>query len=84
MAKSKRKTKEKDTLDQDMSFLLREKGKWIRFNELFQLQKKNRTITLRVSDDLLNEVKKIAKEEDTNYQKLIRDIIIQYIAKKAA
>ena len=39
MAKSKRKTKEKDTLDQDMSFLLREKGKWIRFNELFQLQK---------------------------------------------
>lgn len=84
MAKSKRKTKEKDPLSQDMSFLLGEKGKWIRFNELFQLQKKNRTITLRVSDDLLNEVKKIAKEEDTNYQKLIRDIIIQYIAKKAA
>lgn len=84
MAKSKKKTKEKDPLNQDMSYLLSEKGKWIRFNELFQLQKKNRTITLRVSDDLLNEVKKIAKEEDTNYQKLIRDIIIQYIAKKAA
>jgi predicted DNA binding CopG/RHH family protein len=67
-----------------MSFLLKEKGKWVRLNELFQIQKKNKTITLRVSDDLLNEVKKIAKDEDMDYQKLIRNIIIEYVAKKAS
>jgi predicted DNA binding CopG/RHH family protein len=84
MAKSKKKKVETDPLDRDMSFLLKEKGKWVRLNDLFQLQKKNRTITLRVSDDLLNEVKKIAKDEDVDYQKLIRNIIIEYVAKKAS
>ena len=84
MAKSKKKNVEADPLDRDMSFLLKEKGKWVRLNELFQIQKKNKTITLRVSDDLLNEVKKIAKDEDLDYQKLIRNIIIEYVAKKAS
>lgn len=84
MAKSKKKNIEADPLDRDMSFLLKEKGKWVRLNELFQIQKKNKTITLRVSDDLLNEVKKIAKNEDMDYQKLIRNIIIEYVAKKAS
>ncbi|MFO0448104.1 MAG: CopG family antitoxin [Pseudomonadota bacterium] len=84
MAKSKKKNVEADPLDRDMSFLLKEKGKWVRLNELFQIQKKNKTITLRVSDDLLNEVKKIAKDEDVDYQKLIRNIIIEYVAKKAS
>ena len=84
MAKSKKKNIEADPLDRDMSFLLKEKGKWVRLNELFQIQKKNKTITLRVSDDLLNEVKKIAKDKDMDYQKLIRNIIIEYVAKKAS
>ena len=84
MAKSKKKKVESDPLDRDMSFLLKEKGKWVRLNELFQLQKKNKTVTLRMSDDLLNEVKKIAKDEDMDYQKLIRNIIIEYVAKKAS
>lgn len=84
MAKSKKKNIGADPLDREMSFLLKEKGKWIRLNELFQIQKKNKTITLRVSDDLLNEVKKIAKDEDMDYQKLIRNIIIEYVAKKAS
>ena len=84
MAKSKKKNIEADPLDRDMSFLLKEKGKWVRLNELFKIQKKNKTITLRVSDDLLNEVKKIAKDEDMDYQKLIRNIIIEYVAKKAS
>ena len=84
MAKSKKKNIEADPLDRDMSFLLKEKGKWVRLNELFQIQKKNKTITLRVSDDLLKEVKKIAKDEDMDYQKLIRNIIIEYVAKKAS
>ena len=84
MAKSKKKIVKTDPLDRDMSFLLKEKGKWVRLNELFQIQKKDKTITLRVSNDLLNEVKKIAKDEDTDYQKLIRSIIIEYVAKKAS
>lgn len=84
MAKSKKKYIEADPLDREMSFLLKEKGKWVRLNELFQIQKKNKTITLRVSDDLLNEIKKIAKDEDMDYQKLIRNIIIEYVAKKAS
>jgi len=85
MAKSKKKkSTEADPLNRDMSFLLKEKGKWVRLSELFQIQKKNKTITLRVSDDLLNEVKKLAKDEHIDYQKLIRNIIIEYVAKKAS
>ncbi|WP_413587604.1 CopG family antitoxin [Bdellovibrio sp. HCB274] len=84
MAKSKKKKSDSDPLERDMSFLLKEKGKWVRLNELFQLQKKNKTITLRVSDDLLNEVKKIAKDDDIDYQKLIRNILIEYVSKRAS
>ncbi|WP_413578753.1 CopG family antitoxin [Bdellovibrio sp. HCB290] len=84
MAKSKKKKSDSDPLERDMSFLLKEKGKWVRLNELFQLQKKNKTITLRVSDDLLNEMKKIAKDEDIDYQKLIRNILIEYVSKRAS
>ncbi|QLY24887.1 CopG family antitoxin [Bdellovibrio sp. KM01] len=84
MAKSKKKKSDSDPLDRDMSFLLKEKGKWVRLNELFQLQKKNKTITLRVSDDLLKAVKKIAKDDDIDYQKLIRNILIEYVSKKAS
>ncbi|WP_413292758.1 CopG family antitoxin [Bdellovibrio sp. HCB185ZH] len=84
MAKSKKKKSDADPLERDMSFLIKEKGKWVRLNDLFQLQKKNKTITLRVSDDLLNEVKKIAKDDDIDYQKLIRNILIEYVSKRAS
>ena len=84
MAKSKKNKKTTDPLDRDMSFLLKEKGKWVRLNELFELQKKNKTITLRISEELLDEIKKIAQDEETNYQKLIRDVLIDYVSKKAS
>ncbi len=84
MAKSKKNKKNNDPLDRDMNFLLKEKGKWIRLNELFELQKKNKTITLRISEELLDEIKKIAQDEETNYQKLIRDVLIDYVSKKAS
>ena len=61
-----------------------EKGKWVRFSELFELQPKNKTITLRVSEDLLKELKKIAQREDTDYQKLIRHALIELVIRKAA
>lgn len=82
MAKSKNKSK--DPLKRDMSFLTKETGRWMRLDEVFDLQKKNKTITLRLSDDLLNEVKKIAKKEDINYQKLIRNILTDYVLKKVS
>lgn len=81
--KNKKKSAAKDPLNRNLRHLM-ESGKWIRFDELFQIQPKNRTITLRVSEDLLNEVKKLAAKEDTNYQKLIRNILIEYVAKKAS
>jgi predicted DNA binding CopG/RHH family protein len=78
------KTKKvKDPLAGDLSDLFG-KGKWVRFNDLFRLQPKNKTITIRISEDLLNEIKKLAKKEDTNYQKLIRDTLIDLILKKAS
>ena len=75
---------EGDPLDRDLSYLMKEKGKWLKFSDLFQMQTKNKTITLRVSEDLLNQIKKIAQKEDTNYQKIIRDLLIEYVAKKAS
>jgi predicted DNA binding CopG/RHH family protein len=61
-----------------------EKGKWVRLSDLFQLQPKNKTITLRISEDLLNEIKKLAKRKDTNYQKLIRETLIDLVIRKAS
>ena len=84
MAKSKKNKKTNDPLDRDMSFLLKEKGKWVRLNELYELQKKNKTINLRISEELLDEIKKIAQDEETNYQKLNRDVLIDYVSKKAS
>jgi predicted DNA binding CopG/RHH family protein len=81
--KTKKIRNQADPLSKDLSNLF-EKGKWVRFNELFQLQPKNKTITLRVSEDLLKEIKKLAKREDTNYQKLIRDAMIDLVLRKAS
>ena len=83
MAKS-RKKKESDPLSKDMSYLIHQKEKWVRLDELFHLQPKNKSITLRLSEDLLKEVKKLAEEEKTDYQKLIRQAIIDLITKKAS
>ena len=82
-AKSKKISRERDSLSKDLSNLM-EKGKWVRFNELFELQPKNKTITLRVSDDLLNEIKKLAEKKDINYQKLIRNTLIEMVSRKAS
>ena len=78
-----KKKKTSDPLKGDLSPLM-EKGKWVRFSDLFELQPKNKTITLRVSEDLLNEIKKMAEDQDTNYQKLIRNLMVEYVTKKAS
>lgn len=81
--RNKKRESNKDPLNKDLSSIMKN-GKWVKFTELFQLQPKNKTITLRVSEDLLNELKTIAKKEDSNYQKMIRNVLIDFVSKKAA
>lgn len=80
----KRKSEVQDPLDRDMSFVFDDPTKWKQFSELFQFAPKDKTITLRMSADLLNRYKKLAKEENTKYQKLIREALLEFLLKKAS
>jgi len=80
----KRKVDFDDPLEGDMSYIFDDPSKWKKFNELFQFVPKDKTITLRMSSDLLERYKKLAKAKDTKYQKLIREALIEYLLKKAA
>jgi predicted DNA binding CopG/RHH family protein len=79
-----KKRRAEDPLDRDMSFIFNDPTKWKKFSELFQFVPKDKTITLRMSADLLNRYKKLAKERATKYQKLIREALIEYLVKKAS
>lgn len=80
----KRKSKNQDPLDRDMSFVFDDPTKWKQFSELFQFAPKDKTITLRMSADLLNRYKELADKTKTKYQKLIREALLEYILKKAS
>lgn len=80
----RRKTENQDPLDRDMSFVFDDPTKWKQFSELFQFAPKDKTITLRMSADLLSRYKKLAKEENTKYQKLIREALLEFLLKKAS
>lgn len=80
----KRKTESEDPLDRDMSFVFKDPTKWKEFSDLFQFAPKDKTITLRMSADLLNRYKQLAKQMDTKYQKLIREALLEYLLKKAS
>lgn len=71
MKNSKKVSKKKqvDPLDGDLSDLL-QKGQWQKVR--FELQPKNKTITLRVSEELLEAVKEEAQKKGLDYQKFIR------------
>jgi len=72
-----------DPLDRDLSeFMDQTKYKWIRFSDFFEFQPKNKTITLRMPESMLNNLKKIAEKENMDYQKLIRKALSELIAKK--
>ena len=66
---SKAKKREDDPLAGDLSGLL-ERDRWqlVRFEH----RPKNKTITLRLSEDLLDAVKAEADKQGVDYQKLIR------------
>jgi predicted DNA binding CopG/RHH family protein len=49
----------------------------------FEFAPKDKSITLRVSSDLLDAVQSAAKRRRTNYQKLIREAIEQFLKKAA-
>lgn len=66
-----RKTlKRKDPLAGDLSFLLEDKRNWVSLS--FETKPKDKSITLRLSDDLLTSIKARAKQAGVNYQKWIR------------
>ena len=49
----------------------------------FEFSPKDKSITLRVSSELLDAVQSAAKRRRTNYQKLIREAIEQFLKKAA-
>jgi predicted DNA binding CopG/RHH family protein len=72
-----------DPLEQDLTmFMDQGKYKWVRFNDLFEFQPKNKTITLRMPESMLECLKDIAIKENTDYQKLIRKALAELISKK--
>lgn len=70
-----------DPLDQDFSDV-DFGGKWVKFSDLFEYQPKNKTITMRVPESMLENLKDIAKKEKTDYQKLIREALSELIVKR--
>jgi predicted DNA binding CopG/RHH family protein len=80
----KSRVERRDPLDRDMSFVFDDPTKWKQFSELFQFAPKDKTITLRMSADLLYRYKKLAKEKNTKYQKLIREALLEFLLKKAS
>ena len=69
-AKLRKLLKNEDPLAQDLSFLLDDMSQWV--NVRFEMQPKNKTITLRMSEDLLVAIKTQAKKQGIDYQKWIR------------
>jgi predicted DNA binding CopG/RHH family protein len=72
-----------DPLAGDLSHLIREVD-WKKFSDYFQFVKKDKTITLRVSDDVLKKFKKLAKEKNTKYQKLVYEAMVLYLIREKA
>lgn len=74
---------EVDPLEGDLSEVLKETD-WKEFSEYFHFAKKNKTLTLRVSDELLKKFKFLAKKKDTKYQKLVYEALVQYVIREKA
>ena len=69
MKNSRKRVESGDPLNRDLSDLLL-KGDWKMVR--FELEPKNRTVTLRMSEKLLRAVKEKAKKSGLDYQKFIR------------
>ncbi len=84
MKNSKKKSlkRNSDPLSRDLSGLFENKTNWKHMS--FELRPKNKTISLRLNSDLLEELKKEAERLGIDYQKFIRIALEGYIYKKAA
>jgi len=68
-----------DPLDRDLSDVLA-RGKWQQVR--FELRPKNKMVTIRMSEDLLDAVKERAKKSGLDYQKFIR-IALEHLVHKS-
>lgn len=76
----KAKKNEKDPLAGDLSHLFDElEWKKVRF----EFKPKNKTITLRISEELLDAIKEKAEREGLDYQKWIRNSLEESLHKSA-
>jgi predicted DNA binding CopG/RHH family protein len=68
-----------DFLDQDISEFMDDPD--FKFTT-FEFAPKTKSITIRISDPLLNYVQHFAKEENVSYQKIVRQALEEYIRNK--
>lgn len=78
--KIKTKKTEKDPLAGDLSYLFDLPG-WKKVR--FEFKPKNKTITLRISEELLEAIKVKAETEGLDYQKWIRNSLEESLHKSA-
>jgi predicted DNA binding CopG/RHH family protein len=78
--KNSKKRHEVDPLKGDLSSIFSEKG-WKRVK--FELKPKNKSITIRMSEEMLDAIKAKAEEEGLDYQKWIRSSIEDALNKSA-
>jgi predicted DNA binding CopG/RHH family protein len=79
---NRKNRKAKDPLDHDLSALI-ERSELIPASKLFDYLPKNKTISLRLPEQLLESIKRKAKAEKKDYQKLIREALISMVTKEA-
>lgn len=76
----KKKNLKNDPLERDLSYLF-DRGDWKKVK--FELRPKNKSITLRVSEEMLEAIKAKAKDEGLDYQKWIRSSLEEALNKSA-
>jgi len=79
MKRSRKKTKS-DPLSTDLSGLF-DKAGWSKVR--YELKPKNKTITLRISEELLSAIKEKAEQQGLDYQKWIRNSLEESLSKSA-
>ena len=80
LSKKTSNKKQSDPLDKDLSGLFDMKG-WKKVK--FEIKPKNKTITLRISEELLEAIKSKADDEGVEYQKWIRSSLEDALKKGA-
>lgn len=78
--KNSKKKNNTDPLKKDLSSLFDRKD-WKKVN--FELLQKNKTITLRINEELLEAIKLKANEEGIDYQKWIRESLMEKLNRSA-